>query len=132
MEFHGVFNPQRAKQLLLFEGVSSDGLGMTDIDGLIEYKDRALIFYEIKGSGKAVPMGQRLALQRLVKDADRAGKLAIAVVAEHGVEDAEKPVFVKDCKVREIYYGKEKAWRKPRKQLTAGEITDIVINMAKI
>ena len=132
MDYHGIYNPKKARQLLLFEDISKDGVGMTDIDGLIEYKDRALILFEVKYRGKEVPVGQRLVLERMVNNASKAGKLAIAVVAEHEVEDPDKPVMMRTCNVREIYYGLEKAWRKPRRELTAGEITDTIIGMAKI
>lgn len=132
MDYHGIHNPKKARQLLLFEDISKDGVGMTDIDGLIEYKDRALILFEVKTRDKEVPLGQRLVLERMVNNAARLGKLAIAVVAEHNVEDPDLPVMVRSCRAREIYWGDEKRWRKPRKELTAGEITDTVISMAKI
>lgn len=132
MDFHGIYNPKKARQLLLFEDISKDGVGMTDIDGLIEYKDRALILFEVKYRGKEVPIGQRLVLERMVNNASKAGKLAIAVVAEHEVEDPDEPVMMRNCNVRELYYGLEKTWRKPRRELTAGEITDTIISMAKI
>ena len=126
--FHGIFNPQKAKQLLLFEDVSKDGIGMTDIDGLIEYKNRALILFEIKCQDKEVPLGQRLVLERMVNNAADTGKTAVAIVAEHNVLDPESPVFVRNCRVREIYWGHEKRWRKPRTELTAGQATDMVID----
>ena len=132
MDYHGIHNPQKARQLLLFEDISKDGIGMTDIDGLIEYKNRALILFEIKHGNKEVPIGQRLVLERMVNNAAATGKDAVAIVAEHSVEDPELPVFVRLCRVREIYWGSEKRWRKPHKELTAGEAADTIINMAKM
>lgn len=129
--YHGIYNQKKARQLLLFEDISKDGIGMTDIDGLIEYKNRALILFEIKHGDKEVPIGQRLVLERMVNNAAETGKTAVAIVAEHSVENADLPVFVRECRVREIYWGHEKRWRKPRTELLAGQATDMVIGMAR-
>lgn len=124
MDFGNIKNPERARQLNIFKGLSSDGVDATDIDGLIEYRNRAYIVYEVKGVGAEVPVGQRLALERFVTDAAKSGKVAIVMVVEHTVTDITKPVIVKDCRVRDIYYGRERRWRKPKKPMTAGQLTD--------
>lgn len=104
---------------------------MTDIDGLIEYRNRAIIIYEVKSVGADVPRGQRLALERLVNDCHSSGKVAIAAVLEHTVYDTQKPVHVKDCTVRELYYGAEKRWRKPKRNMSGRQLTDAVIDIIK-
>ena len=104
---------------------------MTDIDGLMEYHDRAIIIYEVKSVGAEVPYGQRLALERIVNDCFKAGKIALAAVLEHTVYDTTKPVYVRDCAVREIYYGQEKRWRKPKTAMSGKQLTDAVIDITK-
>lgn len=113
------------KQLIDFQGLDIDGyIYPTDIDGLIEYKDSEYIIFEIKYGGAEVPVGQKLALQRMVDDFTKVGKQAVALVCEHTVHDAEKPVIAAWCKVREIYYGKEKQWRAPDSEITVRGAVD--------
>lgn len=126
-DFGAFRNPERAKQLNVFEGLSSDGVEATDIDGLIEYHNKGYIIYEIKHENAEMPFGQRLAIERMIKDASSCGKSAIAMVVEHSVSDYSQPVAVRECRVRELYYGKERRWRKPKRAMTAGELTDVVI-----
>lgn len=113
------------KQLVDFQGLDVDGyIYPTDIDGLIEYKDSEYIIFEVKLSGAEVPMGQRLALQRMVDDFTKVGKQAVALICEHTVWDSDKPVVAAWCKVREIYYGEEKKWRAPTNEITVREAVD--------
>jgi len=120
-----ITNPGRMKQLVDFKGLGVDGyIYPTDIDGLIEYKDSEYIIFEVKLSGAEVPMGQRLALQRMVDDFTKVGKQAVALICEHTVWDSDKPVVAAWCKVREIYYGEEKKWRAPTSEITVREAVD--------
>lgn len=118
-------NPQRMKQLIDFQGLAVDEyIYPTDIDGLIEYKDSEYIIFEVKYGDAEVPFGQKLALQRMVDDFTKTGKQAVVLVCEHTVRNPEKPVVAAWCKVREIYYGGEKQWRKPIKDITVREAVD--------
>ena len=113
------------KQLIDFKGLEVDGyIYPTDIDGLIEYKDSEYILFEVKYGSAEVPLGQKLAIQRMVDDFTKVGKQAVAFVCEHTVRDANKPVVAAWCKVREIYYGKEKQWRAPDNEITVREAVD--------
>ena len=64
-----IHNKRKMKQLIDFKGCAVDG-GMypTDIDGVIEYKDSKYIIFEVKYGDSEIPIGQRLALQRMVDD----------------------------------------------------------------
>ena len=61
-----IHNKRKMKQLIDFKGCAVDG-GMypTDIDGVIEYKDSKYIIFEVKYGDSEIPIGQRLALQRM-------------------------------------------------------------------
>lgn len=119
-------NPRRAKQLIDFAGLAVDGyIYPTDIDGLIEYKDSEYILFEVKHGDSVVPFGQRLALQRMVDDFTKVGKQAVAFICEHLVHDADEPVVAANCKIREIYYGREKEWRQPNINITVREAVDM-------
>lgn len=112
-------NPSKMKQLIDFKDLEVDGyIYPTDIDGLIEYKDSEYIIFEVKFGDAEVPKGQKLALQRMVDDFTRVGKQAVVFVCEHSVRDEDTPVVAAWCKVREIYYGHEKRWRHPDRELT--------------
>lgn len=79
---------------------------------------------------KAVPLGQRLALERFVQDVWRGGKKAVAAVVEHFVADPSQDVRLADCQVREVYVGGEFRWRNPRRRMTARKLTDAYIGYA--
>ena len=115
-------NPQRAKQLIDFKGLSIDGnIYPTDIDGLIEYHDSEYIIFEIKYDDAKMPRGQRLALERMARALTEAGKQAVVFVCEHKVKDKERPVIAANCDVREMYYGCKGVWEQPDKKLKADE-----------
>lgn len=121
------------KQLIDFKGLEVDGyIYPTDIDGLIEYKDSEYILFEVKYGSAEVPLGQKLAIQRMVGDFTKVGKQAVAFVCEHTVRDANKPVVAAWCKVREIYYGKEKQWRAPDNEITVREAVDSFQRYSKL
>ena len=112
------------KQLIDFKGL--------EVDGLIEYKDSEYILFEVKYGSAEVPLGQKLAIQRMVDDFTKVGKQAVAFVCEHTVRDANKPVVAAWCKVREIYYGKEKQWRAPDNEITVREAVDSFQRYSKL
>lgn len=95
-------NPKKMRQLIDFKGLELDGgIYPTDIDGLIELRNREYIILEVKHRGAAVPYGQRLAIERMVDDFTMVGKSAVAIICEHQVDDPDKPVVAAYCKVRE-------------------------------
>lgn len=62
-------NPKKMRQLIDFKGLELEGgIYPTDIDGLIELRNREYIILEVKHRGAAVPYGQRLAIERMVDD----------------------------------------------------------------
>lgn len=115
-------NRENAKQLISFEGMELDGKRPTDIDAFLEWNDRIRIWYECKYGGAEVPVGQRLALERLVKDARRAGKHGIAMICDHTTK-AGSDVILARCNVREVYMTEGLRWRKPKFALDAFEAT---------
>lgn len=131
MTFQPIQSRQRAKQLVSFEGMDlGPRLWPTDFDAAIEWKNAAWLLFEVKHGDKAVPLGQRLALERFVQDVWRGGKKAVAAVVEHFVADPETDVRLADCQVREVYVGGEFRWRSTRRRMTARELTDAYIGYA--
>lgn len=131
MTFTPIQSRQRAKQLVSFEGMDlGPRLWPTDFDAAIEWKNAAWLLFEVKHGDKAVPLGQRLALERFVQDVWRGGKKAVAAVVEHFVADPNEDVRLADCQVREVYVGGEFRWRSTRRRMTARELTDAYIGYA--
>ena len=125
MTFQPIQSRGRAKQLISFEGMDlGPRLWPTDFDAAIEWKDRAWLLFEVKHGGKAVPLGQRLALERFVRDVWRGGKKAVAAVVEHYIADPSEDVLLADCQVREVFVGGEFVWRATRRRMTAWELAD--------
>lgn len=117
MKERGVFhNTARAQQLNNFNNLVMETITPTDIDGLIEYKNKAYVFFEVKYLATELPFGQRLALERLASDVSKANKKAIVIVASHEVEDVAQGIDVSVCPVRCYYlYGK---WHNPKQETT--------------
>lgn len=105
-----IISPDRFRQPLIFDGVKRGKIQPTDIDAMMELQDRAYVFIEVKHREKDVPFGQKLALERMVRDARRVGKKAVAFVVSHCVDDPRLPVSLADCTVTEVYYSDRLRW----------------------
>ena len=112
-------NRDRARQINDFSGLVFGKITPTDIDGLIEYQNKAYIFFEVKHGETELPLGQRIALERLVGDMVRAKKKAIALIAQHDVCDPEVSIDVAGCAVRSYFWYGE--WLQPKQEITVKE-----------
>lgn len=120
-----IHNPKKMKQPIDFKNCGiNDGMYPTDIDGLLEYNDSTYFLFEVKYKDSEVPIGQKLALTRMVDDFTKVGKQAISIICCHDIKNPNKPVEMARCKVREIYYGDEKQWRSPMREITVREAID--------
>ncbi len=119
----GVYdNPERARQLIRFNGMTVGRKCFTDFDAVMEYDNRAWLVFEVKAMGKAMPTGQRLAIERFVTDVSKVGKIVTAAVVEHDVSDPTKDILLSECIVRSVYEGHERKWRRPRHVMTARQL----------
>lgn len=94
-------------------------IGATDLDGIIEYKNKAYIFFEIKYKDTRLSLGQRIALERLVTDTAKLGKKSILLVAEHQTHDTKDNVDVASCRVRCFFYAGK--WTTPDQDTTVND-----------
>ena len=123
MTFVPIKSRKRAKQLIDFGGIEfGERLWPTDFDAVIEWKDRAWLLFEVKMYDVDVPSGQRLAIERFVRDVHKAGKHAMAVVVQHGVTDPDETVTLAKCRVREVYASGEFRWRPPNRPMDAQQM----------
>ena len=100
-------NRKRAKQLIDFTGLKFGNIYPTDIDGVIEYKNKAIALFELKHGDAELPEGQRLALRRMIDDSRAAGKEAVLFICEHYVDDCNKDIDASETIVRKFYYNGE-------------------------
>ena len=112
---------ERARQINDFSGLRYGNITPTDIDGVIEYRDMALIFFEVKHRDKEMPYGQKLALERLADNNQRAGKPSTVLVCRHKNDDPGEDVNVANTIVSDFYYSG--IWYKGGGR-TAKEVTD--------
>ena len=119
-----ILHPERASQIIDFRGIEYKGTTFTDLDALLEYRNRAYIIVEVKYGKKELPLGQKVAIERMVKDFGKRGKSAMAVIAEHHETDKQKSVYLSDCGVRSIYTSGERIWRKPKHYYTVKQIVN--------
>lgn len=113
-----IHSPDRARQLILFEGcnVKNTKITPTDIDALIEYHDKTWILIEVKTDGKQVDQGQETMIRRFIADSAKAGKQSIYIIADHTITNPPEDIYLKDCIVRDIcvYEDKNVNIRPPR------------------
>lgn len=116
-------NRQRARQIIDFSGLQYGKITPTDLDGLIEYQNKAFIFYEFKFGNADLPYGQKLALERL---ANRIKDVEVAVlVCEHNTEDPNEDINAGNAIVRNIFYrGK---WYSEKRRRSVKQVTDAFI-----
>lgn len=118
----------RRRQIIDCHGLRIGNITPTDCDGLIEYKNKAYIIFELKRRGVDVPHGQLLALERAIDDWRRAQKFALLIIAEHDIENPEEDIDAAKCVVRSWYGGK---WKQPAECVTLKETIDRFIEFVE-
>lgn len=118
-------NRERARQIIDFSGIKYKNITPTDIDGFIEFQNKAYIFYEFKLKGVEIPRGQRVALELAVDDLILAGKQAVCFLCEHEEINAINDINAAGAIVKRIYFNKKWINGKGR---TAREATDAFLN----
>lgn len=113
-----------ARQLLIYEGMTFGRITPTDIDGVIEYHDEAVILYECKHADAEIPRGQKIALVRIIDDLQAANKEAILLICEHHI--ARGDIRLANTIVREVYY--KGSFHVPHNRTTAKEMTERFLN----
>ena len=98
---------ERAKQLRSFSGLRFGNITPTDIDGLIEYKNKAYAIMETKMDGVEIPFGQMLALERMCDDLSKI-KPTILIISRH-FEPPEIDIDMASCEVEKYKF--QKVWK---------------------
>jgi len=102
-----ITNRKRAKQIRDFSGLRYRNITPTDIDGLIEYHNKAYILIEIKYGDAELPNGQKLALKRLTDDLESSGKPTLFIIASHQTSNCNNDIDVAKTIVSQYRFKKE-------------------------
>ena len=94
----------RARQIIDFSSLRFRKITPTDMDGLIEYRNKGFIFFEYKYQNAKMPDGQKLALERMVDAIQEGGKEAVLFLCSHNVEDTRQDVDAASALVVATYY----------------------------
>lgn len=114
----------RARQIVDFSGLRYGKITPTDLDGLIEFQNKAFILYEYKYQNADMPPGQKLALTRLI-DCLNLSKPSVLFLCRHEIADCESDIPGARIIVAKRYYrGK---WRDGDGR-TAREYTDTFLD----
>jgi hypothetical protein len=113
----------RAHQICDFGGLVFGSITPTDIDGFIEYQNKADIFIELKYEDAQLPFGQRLAYERLVDDIRKTGKPAICIIATHKTSDPLIDIDISRALVNE--YRWKGQWHTIKNRKTVREFIDL-------
>jgi len=99
-------NRKSFSQAIRFTGMQWGKITPTDIDCFLDFGNKVFVTIESKHEKKAVPFGQRWAIERLVDGLEDSGKVSMGVIARHSFKDTED-VILKDCRVAEIRFNKK-------------------------
>ncbi|MBF2051937.1 MAG: hypothetical protein IGS03_00560 [Candidatus Sericytochromatia bacterium] len=92
-------NRDYIRQIKDFSGLRMGKMMPTDIDGLIEYKNKAFVLFELKHGQGSVRGGQRLALERLT-DALGQVRPSVCFVCNHSSTEDIDVARVTVCEFR--------------------------------
>ena len=112
----------RCRQLIDFKSLQDGKMMPTDIDGMMEFKNKAYVFFELKYEGAYMPTGQRIALERLVNDTAKAGKKSICFFAYHNQKNYLDSIDAGNSIVQSCFY--EGKWQKVDGNLTLRDCTN--------
>lgn len=119
-------NPKYMQRINNFSGLRFGNGYPTNIDGFIEFGDKAYILIETKYAGGSMPLGQRLAIQRLIDLIEDSGRKSIALVAEYDNEEGDI-----DCaKAVVTEYRMNHTWKTPRVPLNVRDAMDRFVVLA--
>lgn len=103
-------NRERARQIIDFSGLRYGNITPTDVDGMMDYHNKAWIIVEMKLDGAEMPFGQQLAIERLVDDLSSV-KESCGILCVHDIENPQEDIMAAETIVTQIYYkGK---WEQP-------------------
>jgi len=112
----------RMRQIRDFNGLRFGKISPTDIDCFLDFQASLFVFIETKHINATVPLGQRLALERIC-DACQSGKVdSWVLIATH---ETDGDIDVATTIVSEFRHHGH--WRKPRERITTRSAIDAIL-----
>lgn len=122
-------NEGYVRQVKEFSGLRFGSIAPTDIDCFLDFGDHLFIFVELKYGETKLPLGQRLALERLCDACENADRKSCLIIARHECPPNVK-IDVALAIVSEIRW--ERKWRQWRdKNDTVHELITRVLEWSK-
>ena len=110
-----------------FENLRYGKITPTDIDGFLEYKNKAFIFFEFKYNYSEMPFGQRLALERLTDALSKTKPSVLFVTSwDDSFLDSENKINCAETIVYKIRH--DNKWITPEGNPTLKDCIDWFIN----
>lgn len=109
-------------QITDFTGVSNGRIHPSDIDAVMEFDNKVLILIEVKKNFVAIPMGQKILLERISSSWHTPEK-SIVIKVEHD-KPLSEDIVLKDCKVTRTFY--------KGKWATLDEPSDLILFLNKL
>ncbi len=109
-------NEDYLKQFKDFEGLKWGTIRPTDIDMVVDFHNKLLIWVELKYGETEIPPGQRLALERICDAIEKAGLKSYVLIAKHNSQDR---IIVAEAIV--VEYRASQTWQKPENPITISE-----------
>lgn len=114
-------NQQNFHQKVIFNGMQWGKRMPTDIDAVMEFKNKVLVFWELKYGDAEIPEGQRLLYERIADAWAKDGKEAVLFLCSHMTPSCED-IQLQNAMVTKFYYKGD--WREVKEVKTAKERTD--------
>ena len=125
-----IYNRSKLTQVLNFQDLTWGKIGPSDLDAVLELKDKAYVIIEAKEQGARWPRGQGIMLERLTKDLIRSGKHVLTIRATHNTETPQD-IDIASCSVY-AYLDRPRGWQMPTVRWTVRELIDIYLAIWEI
>lgn len=122
-------HPLKASQQIDYSNVRYGNATPSDIDGVLELRNKLFVFFEFKDANAQPLMGgQRVALQRIADAISKGGKTSIVIVGEHSTP-VGRDIMADDSLALEVRW--EGRWHDVRtKKMTVKQCTDAAYSFA--
>ncbi len=94
-------NVDFAGQVISFDGLMFNNASPTNMDAMLEYKDKGFIFVEAKRNNAPVPVGQEIAFKRLV---NALNKPAVCFFTTWTLLDSNEQICLAESRVVQYYF----------------------------
>jgi hypothetical protein len=122
-------NRNGVRQLIDFDGLRWGNMRPTDIDAVMEIRNKLFLFIEAKYRDKGMDTGQKIAIQNICNAIHKPDeRYCYGILVEHEVADTSRPIILAECKVREIWSPMEGAWANQEKRPNIKKVIDHLLN----